>query len=92
MSLVLEIKVIPSSGRQKIVLEQENLLKCYLKSAPEGGKANIELIKYLSKQLNITRNSITIISGATSRKKRINVDCPLTFEQLCKKLGLKNQT
>ena len=39
MSLVIEIKVFPSSGRQKFVIDKSGKLKCYLKNPPEKGKA-----------------------------------------------------
>lgn len=87
MSLIVEIKVVPSSGKQALRKDSSGLLKCYLKSAPEGGKANAELIKFLSKKLRIPQNQITITSGATSRKKRLKIETSLTLEEFCKKLG-----
>ena len=40
---IINIKVIPKAKKQKIV-QEENRLKVYLKSPPEDGKANKELI------------------------------------------------
>jgi len=45
MSLVFDLKVVPRSGRNKWVLDKSGKLKCYLKSPPEKGLANKELIK-----------------------------------------------
>jgi len=91
MSLVIEIKVTPSSGRQKMSLNAQGILKCHLKSPPIKGKANAELIKFLSKALHLPKEKVTIIHGATSRKKRIKIDCDLTFNQFCKQLELEKQ-
>jgi uncharacterized protein (TIGR00251 family) len=73
MHIFLEIKVVPSSGKQKCITEEAGDLKCYLKSNPEGGKANKELIKFISKKLKIPQFRIVITSGKTLRKKRIKI-------------------
>ncbi|HEY7733520.1 MAG TPA: DUF167 domain-containing protein [Nitrososphaera sp.] len=44
-----------------------------LKSAPERGRANAELMKRLSKHFNVDRGRIRIVSGFSSRKKVVEV-------------------
>ena len=88
MSLIIEVKVTPSSGRQKFVKDKSGGIKCFLKSAPEDGKANEELIKLLAKKLSILKNDIKLILGATSRRKRIKIDADITLEQLMEKLQI----
>lgn len=90
MSLIIEIKVVPSAGRQRCILESDRL-KCYLLSPPEKNKANKELIKILAQALKISQDTITIISGATSRIKRIQIDKQLTFKDLVSALGIDQQ-
>jgi len=65
----LKIKVIPQAGRTELI-EDERKLKLYLKSAPEKGKANTELIKYFKKEFKI---SVRIKSGETSREKILEI-------------------
>ncbi|MCK4650595.1 DUF167 domain-containing protein [Candidatus Babeliales bacterium] len=91
MSLVIDVKVIPSSGRQKILYDRSGRLKCYLKSPPEKGKANLELCRLLSKKLSIPLNYITIIFGASLRKKRIKINIDVSFEKFLDILGLERQ-
>ncbi len=67
----LRIKVKPSSNKNKIVKMENGVFKIWLKSAPEKGKANKELQKYLKK---ITGIPIKIISGLTSENKTIEFD------------------
>ena len=86
MALLIEIKVIPNSGKQKVFLDKSKQLKCYLKSTPEKGKANLELIKFLAKELSITKNDISIISGATTRKKKLKINTEISFDEFLKKL------
>ncbi len=88
MSFVIDIKVVPSSGRVAWKIDKLGQLKCYLKSPPERGKANKELIKLLAKALGITQNHITIIAGATGRKKRIRIEQEMTFAMLLATLGI----
>lgn len=61
----LRIKAIPHAGRTELK-EEEGKLRLYLKSAPEKGKANAELIKFFKKEYKL---SVRIKSGENSREK-----------------------
>jgi uncharacterized protein (TIGR00251 family) len=87
--VIISIKVFPSSGKQQWILDKSGQLKCYLKSQPEKGKANQELIKLLAKQLEIPQTNIQIISGATTRIKRLKIEGYKTVEQILNKLNLE---
>lgn len=91
MALIIEIKVTPQSGKSCFELDKQGVLRGFLKSAPEKGAANKELIKLLSKKLKIPQNDIEIISGLTIRKKKIKIHKSLTFEQFCDKFELSYQ-
>jgi uncharacterized protein len=93
MSVILEIKVVPSSGRQALVVDPGGaLIKVYLKSPPEAGKANRELVSFLAKSLGCTLGQVTLVSGAASRTKRVKIDLALTREEVLSKLGFAVQT
>lgn len=49
-------------------------IKAYVRAVPIKGKANKELIKLLSEELNINKNKISIIKGETSSNKIIEID------------------
>ena len=49
-------------------------LKIYLTAVPVDGKANRELIKLLSKELNISKNKINIIKGEKNKEKIIEIN------------------
>ena len=91
MPLILDLKVVPSSGKSLCVLDKAGALKCYLKNPPEKGKANKELIKMLAKSLGVTHNEVEIIAGATSRKKRVKIDADLSLDTALAKLGIERQ-
>ena len=67
----LKIKVKPSSNKNKIVKMGNGIFKIWIKSAPEKGKANKELQKYLKK---ITGIPVKISTGLTSENKTIEFD------------------
>jgi len=72
MKLVLEIKVIPRSSKHELV-ETGAAIKAYLKSAPDKGKANKELIELLAEVYRTGKGDIRIIAGKTARKKIVEV-------------------
>lgn len=69
--LLLAVRVTPKSSRSQIVGVVGNELKITLNAPPADGQANKELIKLLSKTLSIPKSGIELISGETSRSKRI---------------------
>ena len=73
ISITFTVRVIPRSSKAEIVGEHDGALKIKLKSPPVDGEANDELIRFLSKLLSIPRSNIEIVSGETSRSKRIRV-------------------
>ena len=68
---VIGVKVIPASGVNKIVGMKSGELVVKVKAQAERGKANKELVKYLSSVFNISKGDIIIISGEKSHHKRV---------------------
>jgi hypothetical protein len=52
---------------------EDGTLKIRLKAIPEKWKANLELIRYLSEELNIPKAKIEIISGAGDEVKMVRI-------------------
>lgn len=73
----IRIKVTPKSSKTELteILQSPEgpEYKIRLKATPEKGKANDELIRFLSKELQISRQNIKIISGKTDRIKLIKI-------------------
>lgn len=91
MALMVTVKVVPSAGRQSCILDKSGGLKCFLKNPAERGLANNELIKLLAQAAAVPQNSVIIISGQTSRTKRIKIESTLTLEALMLRLGIELQ-
>ncbi len=69
--IILKVKVIPKASKTVIVGWENDELKIRLAAVPEKGEANDELIRFLSKHYAIPKSSITILSGQTSRYKKL---------------------
>jgi hypothetical protein len=75
----LRIKVLPKSAKNEVTEimnddSGEQTIKIRIKAVPEKGRANAELIKFLSDELSIPKDKIFIISGKTSHLKLIRLD------------------
>ncbi len=90
-TITIDIKVVPQSGKQEISTDKSGTIKCLLKSPPEKGKANRELIKLLSRKLKLPQENIVIIKGQTSRKKTIKIQGEGRLEEILTKLGIELQ-
>jgi hypothetical protein len=71
--VVFDVRVLPRSSRCEIAGIQGEALKIKITAPPVDGKANDECVKFLSDWLGIKKSRITIISGHTSKNKRIAV-------------------
>jgi len=63
-----KIVIVKTNQSKTGILEDNDILKVALKSKPEGGKANKELINFLSKKY---KSKIEIIKGKKRKKKLI---------------------
>lgn len=68
-----KVCVIPRASKTEVVGSIDGMLKVRLKTPPVDGAANEELIKFLAKVLGVSKGNIEIISGQTSRTKRLRV-------------------
>jgi hypothetical protein len=68
----ITVRVIPRSSKNTLEWE-EGTLKARLTAPPVDGAANEALIALLAERLNIPRRTITIVHGATSRQKIIEI-------------------
>jgi uncharacterized protein (TIGR00251 family) len=75
--MIFTAKIIPNCKAFGICFDSEkNEFKIHLKSRPENGKANQELIKELRK---LCKSEVRILKGNTSRKKTIEMNCDPTW-------------
>ena len=68
--ILVNIKIVPNSSKNDIVLEDE-FVKIKITAQPVEGKANKALIEFLSKKFKIPKTSIEIVKGETSKEKTL---------------------
>lgn len=70
----IQVQVKPKSGRQSVSVDSEGLWTVHLKSPPADGEANAELIVAVAAHLGIPKSRVSIKSGASSRRKVLEVE------------------
>ena len=75
-NLVLNIHLQPRASRDEIVGEQGTRLKVRITAPPVEGKANAHLLRFLAKSFGVARSQVVLLSGETSREKRVRVEQP----------------
>jgi uncharacterized protein len=71
--VTFSVRVIPRSSRSGIAGEHDGAVKVRLSAPPIDGAANEELIKLLAKKLGVPKSSVAIVSGETSKTKRLRI-------------------
>ncbi len=69
--IAFNVFVQPRSSKNSIVGLYGDALKIKLTAPPVEGAANKMCIEFLAKQLDVPKSSLSIISGHSSRTKRI---------------------
>ena len=67
------MRVYPGAAQNEVVEFTDGLWRVKVAAPPVKGKANRELIAYLSQRLNVGKGALNIIQGFTSRNKVVAV-------------------
>ncbi len=81
-----QIRVVPRASKTEIVGELAGAMKVRISSPPVDGAANAELVKLFAKTLGVAKSSVEIVSGQTSKAKRIRIT-GVTAEQMRTAVG-----
>lgn len=66
----LQVRVKPNARESKVLSDEGGVLTVSIAAPPENNKANLALIKFLSKQL---KKQVRIVSGFGSKTKILEV-------------------
>lgn len=82
----LRLKVAPKAKRSAIgglidaagdaASAGEKALKVAVTAAPEDGKANAAVIALLAKEFGVAKSAISVVAGATDRRKIVEIRGP----------------
>lgn len=85
-AVFISIRVHPNAARNEIAGFSDGAWQVKVSAPPAKGKANKELITFIAKVLGVSKGSLSITKGHTSRNKVIAVD-GLTQEEIVKRLS-----
>ena len=71
--LILSVRVQPKASRNAIQGAHGEALKISLTAPPVDGAANKACIAFVAKKLGLPKSAVSILSGQTSRNKRLLV-------------------
>lgn len=70
---LVDVRVVPRAGRSGIAGVADGVVRVRIAAAPVDGAANDELIDTLARALCVPRRDVQIVSGLTSRTKRVRI-------------------
>ncbi|HZJ95802.1 MAG TPA: DUF167 family protein [Thiopseudomonas sp.] len=88
--LILFCHLQPGARRSEFSGMHGDRLKIRLNAPPVDGKANKQLIVFLSKAFGVAKNAIQIESGELSRQKRVRIKNPKKHPNLPEFAHLNN--
>jgi uncharacterized protein len=71
--VIVPVKAQPGARRNGLAGEHAGALKVQVTQAPEDGKATDAVLDLLASELQVKRSQVKLLSGATSRQKRVLV-------------------
>ena len=69
----IALRVTPKASRNMLKLEEGGVLRAYVTTVPEGGKANAAVVKLLSKALGVPKSRLALLRGHSARDKLFRV-------------------
>jgi uncharacterized protein len=80
------LKVLPHASRNEIMGLKNGIWRIKIAAPADRGKANKELIDFISHTLGLKKEAVTILKGHTSHDKLISVE-GLSETEIRQKLG-----
>lgn len=72
-SVEIKVKLAPKSSRNEVSGKIGDAYRIKVTAPPVDGKANEALVEFLAKRLGVAKGGVQIVSGLSSRLKRVRV-------------------
>ncbi len=72
-TVTLTVRIQPRASKNGIIRMEDGSLKIRLTAPPVDGAANEALVKFLADLFSIAQSQVEIVSGHTSRGKRVRI-------------------
>ncbi len=70
----IHLHVVPRASRTAIAGLHDGRVKLAVAAPPVDGEANDAILRFLAKTLGLSRDAVTLGSGATGKRKTIEVE------------------
>lgn len=87
MNAVIEVRVVPNASKEGVAGRMGEAVRIRVRGPAVEGKANASLVEFLAERLDVRASAVRIVSGATSRLKRVAIEGIETAEAL-RRLGV----
>lgn len=78
-TLVLQCHVQPGASASEWCGIHGERLKVRVKAPPAEGRANHELLRFVAAEFGVATGQVTLLAGASARKKTIAISSPRRF-------------
>ncbi len=86
VGIQLTLKVIPNAVKSEVVTFNNGVLRIKVAAPPFKGRANQEIINFMSQLLAIPKSSLHILKGHRSRNKILHI-FGMTVQELLEQLS-----
>lgn len=69
----IAVRVTPKASRNEVSIGEDGAIRIYVTTVPEGGKANVAVIKLLAKALGVAKSRLELRRGQSTRDKVFRV-------------------
>jgi uncharacterized protein (TIGR00251 family) len=83
--LILCVYVQPKASKNEFCDVHGNAIKVRITAPPVDGKANQQLIQFLSKSFKVSKSQVHLLNGETSRQKRFRISSPKKLPEIIPK-------
>ncbi|MFC1897313.1 DUF167 domain-containing protein [Chloroflexota bacterium] len=84
----ISLRVYPNASRNEAMGFSGEVLRVKISAPPIKGKANRELITFLSRLLGVGKGSVNVVKGHTTRNKVVVIE-GLSREEVVNRFSLK---
>jgi hypothetical protein len=74
--LILSLHVQPNAKKDEVTGLHDNRIRLRTSAPPVDGKANKHLLKYLAVEFGVSKTAVSLLSGDSSRIKRLRIKAP----------------
>uniref|UniRef100_A0A673G2M1 UPF0235 protein C15orf40 homolog n=1 Tax=Sinocyclocheilus rhinocerous TaxID=307959 RepID=A0A673G2M1_9TELE len=85
-TITIAIHAKPGAKQNAVTDVSEEAVGVAIAAPPTDGEANAELLRYLSKVLELKKSEVSLDKGSKSREKVIRVTAAVSQEEILKKL------